>query len=138
MSGFTAVYKQKGVNRLKAFIPLMLRVLVITKKKIDSYMAIAQQRAKQVGDFDARWRQVRAELPESFAISRLADGLATLYYSSWIESADGGASLESTAIFRCIEKSAQVLGMVKFCKVLRAYDLPLKVAVPMYRVCIPQ
>ena len=37
MSGFTAVYKQKGVNRLKAFIPLMLRVLVITKKKIDSY-----------------------------------------------------------------------------------------------------
>ena len=44
-------------------------------------LAIAHQRAKQVGDFDARWRQVRAELPESFAISRLADGLATLYYS---------------------------------------------------------
>lgn len=101
-------------------------------------MAIAQQRAKQVGDFDARWRQVRAELPESFSISRLADGRANLYYSRWIESADGGASLESAAIFGCIEKSAQVLGMVQFCKVLNAYGLRLAVSVPMYRICVPQ
>lgn len=101
-------------------------------------IAIAQQRAKQVGDFDACWRQVRAELPESFSISRLSGGAANLYYSRWIESADGSASLESTAVFECIEKSAQVLGMVKFCKVLNAYGLLLAVSVPMYRICVPQ
>lgn len=110
----------------------------VNNMTFNQQLAIAQQRAKQNGDFDARWRQVRAELPESFSISRLADGRANLYYSRWIESADGGASLESTAVFGCIEKSAQVLGMVKFCKVLRAYDLPLLVSVFMHRVCVPQ
>lgn len=101
-------------------------------------LAIAEQRAKQIGDFDDRWRQVQADLPESFSISRLADGRATLCYSRWIPSADGGSSLESVAVFGCIERSAQVLGMIKFCKVLKAHHLPLKVSVHMYRVCIPQ
>lgn len=110
----------------------------VNNMTFNQQMAIAQQRAKQVGDFDARWRQVRAELPESFSISRLADGRANLYYSRWIESADGSASLESTAVFGCIETSAQVLGMVKFCKVLSAYGLLLAVSVPMYRICVPQ
>lgn len=101
-------------------------------------LAISEQRAKQIGDFDDRWCQVQAQLPESFSISRLADGRANLYYSRWIPSADGGSSLESVAVFGCIERSAQVLSMVKFCKVLNVYGLPLTVSVHMYRVCIPQ
>lgn len=101
-------------------------------------LAIAEQRAKQVGDFDDRWRQVQAQLPESFAISSNADGSASLHYHKWVENENGSASLESIPVFPCIERSARVLGMVKFCKVLNAYGLLLKVSVPTYRVCIPQ
>lgn len=101
-------------------------------------LAIAEQRANKVGDFDDRWRQVQAQLPESFAISANADNSASLHYQKWIESENGSASLESIPVFPCIEQSARVLSMVEFCKVLKAYGLLLKMSVPMYRVCIPQ
>lgn len=101
-------------------------------------LATAEQRAEKIGDFDDRWRQVQAQLPESFAISSNADGSASLHYHEWVEYENGSASLESIPVFPCIEQSARVLSMVKFCKVLRAYGLLLAVSVHMYRVCIPQ
>ena len=105
--------------------------------KFQQQLALTERRMKQAGDFDARWRLARAQLPEAFSISRLADGSANLYRSQWVSTDNGGASFESTVIFECIERSAQLLGMVCFCKVLRLKGLPLKLAVRMYRVCIP-
>ena len=101
-------------------------------------LAAAEKRMKDMGDFDDRWAQVRAELPEGYFISRLADGNAKLSFSQWVPDADGGRLFMTTPIFESIEWAAQVLGMLCFCKVLRLKGLPLTLAVQVFRVCVPK
>ena len=98
---------------------------------------IAVERQRKTGDFWERWSLILAQLPECFAISANADNSASLYYQQWVANEDDSSSLRSTLVFGSIEKSASLLGMVRFCKVLQAYGMPLKSSVQMYRVCIP-
>ncbi|NJM99194.1 MAG: hypothetical protein HC800_20495 [Phormidesmis sp. RL_2_1] len=105
--------------------------------KFAQQLAAAERRMQEAGDFDARWVQVRAELPEGFSISRLADGQARLSYSKWVPDAGGGRLFVTTPVVECIEWAVQVLGMLCFCKVLRLKGLPLTLAVQIFRVCEP-
>lgn len=97
----------------------------------------AQLRMKEFSDFQNRWRSVQEELPENFSLSRLADGSATLHIEKFVPDAEGGAGLSFIPVFPCIEKSARFLGMISFCRVLRAYGMGLRPAALMYRVCVP-
>ena len=101
-------------------------------------LALTEQRMKRASDFEARWGDVIAVLPDEFCVSSVAGGYASLYYRRWVPATSGGASLKSISIFACIEKSAEVLGMLCFCKVLRAYGLPFNLATRIYYICIPR
>lgn len=95
-------------------------------------------REPKASDFIERWYPIIAQLPEDFAIGTNADGIAGLYYQKWTVNDENGSSLESIPILASIQQSAQMLSMVRFCKVLHAYGVPLMSSVPMYRVCIPK
>lgn len=92
---------------------------------------------QQSSAFWTRWENVIAELPEEFCVSGVAGGYAGLHYRRWIATATGGGSLKTVTVFPCLEQAAEALGQEKFYKVLRAYGVPLKCAIRIYRICIP-